>query len=262
MDDLLAEFLEETNENLAILDTELVKFEQDPSDSEILGNIFRLVHTIKGTSGFLGLPRLEKVAHRGEDLLGQFRDGKLQVTPAAVTLILKCIDRIRELLTELGETGEEPAGDDTELVSQLEAMASGETAPAVAPPADDTANGAADEAPDDDSTAGGPVTSDEGFPVAAELLAEYEAATSGGKSPVTSAEGFPVAAELLEEYEAATAQGIEAASDEDMKAEMEAETAAGKAAPSTIAAKETHKPEALKTAAPLATASAKVPAKK
>jgi two-component system chemotaxis sensor kinase CheA len=68
MDDLLPEFLEETNEALATLDTELVKFEQDPSDADILGNIFRLAHIIKCTSGFLGLPRLEKVAHRSEDL--------------------------------------------------------------------------------------------------------------------------------------------------------------------------------------------------
>lgn len=63
MDDLLVEFLTETSENLAAIDVELVKFEQEPNNQEILSNIFRLVHTIKGTCGFLGLPRLEKVAH-------------------------------------------------------------------------------------------------------------------------------------------------------------------------------------------------------
>ncbi len=61
MDDLLNEFLTETAESLSVLDVELVKFEQDPSDTAILSNIFRLVHTIKGTCGFLGLPRLESV---------------------------------------------------------------------------------------------------------------------------------------------------------------------------------------------------------
>ena len=68
MDDLLREFLTETNESLDVVDVELVKFEQDPNNEKILGNIFRLVHTIKGTCGFLGLPRLEHVAHAGEKI--------------------------------------------------------------------------------------------------------------------------------------------------------------------------------------------------
>jgi two-component system chemotaxis sensor kinase CheA len=59
MDDLLSEFLTETNENLSVLDVELVRLEQNPNNPELLSNIFRLVHTIKGTCGFLGLPRLE-----------------------------------------------------------------------------------------------------------------------------------------------------------------------------------------------------------
>lgn len=81
MDDLLSEFLTETNENLAVLDVELVKLEQNPNDPGLLSNIFRLVHTIKGTCGFLGLPRLESVAHAGENVLGKFRDGELHVSP-------------------------------------------------------------------------------------------------------------------------------------------------------------------------------------
>ena len=76
MDDLLNEFLTETSENMDTLDVELVKLEQNPDDPELLGNIFRLVHTIKGTCGFLGLPRLESVAHAGENILGKIRDGE------------------------------------------------------------------------------------------------------------------------------------------------------------------------------------------
>jgi two-component system chemotaxis sensor kinase CheA len=121
MDDLLQEFLAETAESLASLDVELVKLEQNPGDANILGNIFRLVHTIKGTCGFLGLPRLERVAHAGEDVLGKFRDGSLAVTPAAVSLILKCLDRIRILLAALETTGSEPEGDDTDLIARLRA---------------------------------------------------------------------------------------------------------------------------------------------
>jgi len=85
MDDLLREFLTETSESLDTVDNQLVRFEQDPNNAKILDNIFRLVHTIKGTCGFLGLPRLEALAHAGETLMGKFRDG-MPVTAEAVTL--------------------------------------------------------------------------------------------------------------------------------------------------------------------------------
>ena len=97
MDDLLREFLTETGESLDTVDNQLVKFEQEPNNAKILDNIFRLVHTIKGTCGFLGLPRLEALAHAGETLMGKFRDG-MPVTAEAVTLILSSIDRIKEIL--------------------------------------------------------------------------------------------------------------------------------------------------------------------
>ena len=87
MDDLLREFLTETSESLDTVDNQLVRFEQDPNNAKILDNIFRLVHTIKGTCGFLGLPRLEALAHAAETLMGKFRDG-MPVTAEAVTLIL------------------------------------------------------------------------------------------------------------------------------------------------------------------------------
>ena len=135
MDDLLSEFLTETNENLAVLDVELVKLEQNPNDNELLSNIFRLVHTVKGTCGFLGLPRLESVAHAGENVLGKVRDGELEVTAEAVTLILACLDRIRSIMGDLEATGSEPAGDDSELIKSLNAFADGAKAAAPAAPA-------------------------------------------------------------------------------------------------------------------------------
>ena len=128
MDDLLKEFLAETTESLAVLDVELVRFERETSDTTILSNIFRLMHTIKGTCGFLGLPRLGAVAHAGENILGKFRDGELEVTPRAVTLILKAIDQIRALLTEMEATGAEPAGSDADLIEEINALASGDDA--------------------------------------------------------------------------------------------------------------------------------------
>src|ERR1700694_6157401 len=121
MDDLLREFLTETNGTLATVDNQLVRFEQDPNNSKILDNIFRLVHTIKGTCGFLGLPRLEALAHAAETLMGKFRDG-MPVTGHAVTLILTTIDRVKEILGQLEATETEPDGSDQDLIDELQAM--------------------------------------------------------------------------------------------------------------------------------------------
>jgi two-component system chemotaxis sensor kinase CheA len=126
MDDLLSEFLTETAESLDVVDNELVKFEQNPNNKEVLDRIFRLVHTIKGTCGFLGLSRLEAVAHASETLLGKFRDGAVTVSPDAVTLILASLDRIKLILARLEADEVEPAGDDSDLIAKLEAMAAGQ----------------------------------------------------------------------------------------------------------------------------------------
>src|SRR5262245_54536439 len=135
MDDLLSEFLTETSENLAVLDVELVKLEQNPNDMELLGNIFRLVHTVKGTCGFLGLPRLESVAHAGENILGKLRDGELVASPQAITAVLECLDRIRSIMGDLEASGSEPEGDDSALIQRLNHIAEGGAAAEPAKPA-------------------------------------------------------------------------------------------------------------------------------
>jgi two-component system, chemotaxis family, sensor kinase CheA len=127
MDDLLREFLTETNESLERVDAELVRFEQEPNNREILGNVFRLVHTIKGTCGFLGLPRLETLAHAAENLMGKFRDG-MPVTADAVTLVLSTIDRIKGILDDIEKGEHEPVGDDGDLIELLSRMTQGEAA--------------------------------------------------------------------------------------------------------------------------------------
>jgi two-component system, chemotaxis family, sensor kinase CheA len=150
MDDLLREFLTETNESLDTVDNQLVRFEQEPNNAKILDNVFRLVHTIKGTCGFLGLPRLEALAHAAETLMGKFRDG-MPVTGQAVTLILTTIDRIKEILNQLEATESEPEGSDHDLIEDLHHLAehgsaamveavvdvAAEAAPPVAPSPDD-----------------------------------------------------------------------------------------------------------------------------
>ncbi|MDF2601225.1 MAG: response regulator [Methylobacterium brachiatum] len=132
MDDLLREFLTESGEHLDTVDAELVRFEQDPNNQTILRNIFRLVHTIKGTCGFLGLPRLEALAHAAETLMGRFRDG-LPATSESVTVILSTLDRLKAILADLEATGTEPAGSDDDLISELDRLASAEPEPQAAP---------------------------------------------------------------------------------------------------------------------------------
>lgn len=135
MDDLISEFIAETTEGLALLDQELLRLEQNPGDEGTLGNIFRIVHTIKGTCGFLGLPRLESVAHASENVLGKIRDKKLEATQHAVSLVLESLDNIKGLIDYLSSNGQEPAGDDTALIARLNHYADtgtlmGEGAPA------------------------------------------------------------------------------------------------------------------------------------
>ncbi|MBI3513772.1 MAG: chemotaxis protein CheA, partial [Proteobacteria bacterium] len=125
MDDLLSEFLTETSENLATLDLELVKLEQNPNDPGLVGSIFRIVHTIKGTCGFLGLPRLEHVAHASENVLGRIRSGDMKPTPGVVSLILESLDTIKGILAVLEATEAEPPGEDAALIGRLNAVAEG-----------------------------------------------------------------------------------------------------------------------------------------
>lgn len=118
MDELLRDFLVETTEHIEGAENQLVQFERDPSDASLIASIFRLVHTIKGTSSFLGLNRLQDVAHGAETLISELRDGA-PPTEHTVTLILAAIDRIKGLIEEIEEHGGEPEGDDSDFVGML-----------------------------------------------------------------------------------------------------------------------------------------------
>ena len=185
MDDLLSEFLTETSESLSTLDVELVKLEQNPNDPDILSNIFRLVHTIKGTCGFLGLPRLEAVAHAGENVLGKIRDGELVVTPDAVTLVLESIDTIKYLLGELEQNETEPDGNDADLIGRLNHFADTGQIPGGAPAA--AAAPAAEEADEEV-----PMTDDEKLQAAFDA-AEYDPDFEVPDEPAAAAEPEPEA---------------------------------------------------------------------
>jgi len=118
-DDIVREFLVESHENLDRLDRDLVDLEKHPSDREILASIFRTIHTIKGTSGFLGFGRLEAVTHVGESLLARLRDGQLSLTPERTTALLKMVDAVRQMLAEIQGTGQDGNADHAGLVADL-----------------------------------------------------------------------------------------------------------------------------------------------
>ncbi|MEI6159523.1 MAG: chemotaxis protein CheA, partial [Roseococcus sp.] len=155
MDDLLADFLTETNEGLASLDAALLQLERNPANGAVLSEVFRTVHTIKGTCGFLGLPRLEGVAHAAENVLGLWRDGTLPVTPGGITLILSAADRFKQIVAGLEATGSEPAGDDAPLKAALDAAASGQVPELEATPEVAMAPIPVSETQAETSTAGG-----------------------------------------------------------------------------------------------------------
>ncbi len=121
MDELLNDFLAETSEHLDAASTQLVMFEADPSNSTIVSSIFRLVHTIKGTCGFLGLTRLEALTHAAEAVISRLRDGRA-ATPEMVSLILAAVDRVKIILAEIETHAAEPPGDDAALIGELEAQ--------------------------------------------------------------------------------------------------------------------------------------------
>jgi two-component system, chemotaxis family, sensor kinase CheA len=107
LDDIVEEFLVESHENLDQLDQDLVALEQDPRSRDRLSSIFRTIHTIKGTSGFLAFNRLEEIAHVGENLLSRLRDGALELTPTRTDALLQMVDTIRALLAAIEATGGE-----------------------------------------------------------------------------------------------------------------------------------------------------------
>ncbi|MFZ3276406.1 MAG: chemotaxis protein CheW [Candidatus Sulfotelmatobacter sp.] len=117
--DIVKDFLVESYENLDRLDRELVGLEKTPEDREALGSVFRTIHTIKGTCGFLGFNKLEAVAHVGENLLTRLRDRQLTLTPEITTALLTMVDAVRQMLSQIEKTGLEGERDDSVLIATL-----------------------------------------------------------------------------------------------------------------------------------------------
>jgi two-component system, chemotaxis family, sensor kinase CheA len=133
MDEIVKDFLIESAENLDRLDQELVKLESDPSSKELLASVFRTIHTIKGSCGFLGFARLEKLAHAGESLLSRLRDGKLTLSTEITSGLLAMVDAVRTILAAIqasGEDGEEDYAPLIGLLARLQEARAGESSAA------------------------------------------------------------------------------------------------------------------------------------
>src|ERR1019366_6805736 len=117
--DIVQDFLAESYENLDRLDRELVGLEKHPHDRDKLASVFRTIHTIKGTCGFLGFNKLEKVTHVGESLLARLRDGQLTLIPEHTTALLNMVDAVRQMLKEIQSTGQDGKAEYPELLETL-----------------------------------------------------------------------------------------------------------------------------------------------
>ena len=137
MDDLTREFLIESQEGLDRMERCLTDLEERPDDAALIADVFRSVHTIKGTTGFLGFQRLERLAHAGENLLGLLRDGKLAANAPIITGLLQLLDALRSILKTIETDGHEGQGSSTEaeIIANLELL----QAPAIETTAKQTA---------------------------------------------------------------------------------------------------------------------------
>src|SRR6185437_83087 len=208
MDELLQDFLTETTENLASIDNDLVSFEQRPDDPDLIRNIFRTVHTIKGTCGFIGLVRLGQIAHATENVLGLFRDGKLQASADTIGTVLASIDGMKLIITGTAEKGAEPQGDDGDLIGRLNAIAERDVAPAATAEQAEAATKPAKKAKKSKAKAAEPVAA---APVEAEPI--FEPVPAFATAPAPAAEMAHAAAPAV-----ATAEEAEAAPKDENKA--------------------------------------------
>jgi two-component system chemotaxis sensor kinase CheA len=127
MDDIVRDFLIESAENLDRLDQELVQLESDPASKNLLASIFRTIHTIKGSCGFLGFARLEKVAHAGESLLSKLRDGHLSLNAEITSGLLAMVDAVRRMLREIQATEKDGEDEYPKLQTRLKSLQNAES---------------------------------------------------------------------------------------------------------------------------------------
>src|SRR5262249_11045796 len=147
MNEIVREFLIETQENLAQLDLDLVTLEKEPTESETLARVFRTLHTVKGTAGFLGLEKLQAVAHAAENLLSRLREGRLRFNPEIASALLAVVDAVRQMLEAVESTERDGDRDYSALIQTLEHLRDGESSAPPGRPKSDTPEASSFQAP-------------------------------------------------------------------------------------------------------------------
>jgi two-component system chemotaxis sensor kinase CheA len=197
MDDLLKDFLVETAEALAALDNDLVLLEAAPDDKTLIGGIFRTLHTVKGTSGFLGLPKLGRVAHAGENVLGRLRDGSMAATADVISTILRCVDAIKHIVTAIETNGTEGDQEFSKILDELDVLYNtGSQSPvATGMAGSDTASAASDFVAVSVADA---IPADRPAPAEAKAAASPSEPRQPHREPVVAGQTIRVGIELLE----------------------------------------------------------------
>ena len=216
---LIQEFLTESYENLDRLDEDLIDLEQDPTNTGTLSSVFRTLHTLKGTVGFLSFHKLESLAHAGETLLAKLRDGELQLNEDMTSALLATLDALREMLQHVEQTMTEGDGDYSDLVATLKRLTAGESVA----PCSAEANGADDRpAEQAETTAPEPAA-----PSSAQAGADPEQEAAADEPDVETAdaqhddEAASPATETLEEPAVTPTSDVAQAADSDVEAEGE-----------------------------------------
>ena len=176
MDEIVREFVVESYENLDQLDRDLVALEDKPGSRDLLSSVFRTIHTIKGTSGFLAFGTLESLTHVGENLLAELRDGKRPMTQRTTDVLLRMVDAVREVLGTIEATGAEGDHQVEDVVADIQAVL------------DDPTGGAADAAPAIESATASSETEAEEGPAATaedEAVSETPQVVAATKKPAT-----------------------------------------------------------------------------
>ena len=125
MQEIVKDFLVESTEMIDVLDQRFVDLEADPSNAELLNEVFRAMHSMKGSAGFLGFTRLVDVSHRAENLLNKLRQGDIEATPDVITVILETVDVIKLLMADIRESGTDEHVDTEQMSIKLEQVLSG-----------------------------------------------------------------------------------------------------------------------------------------
>lgn len=127
-DELLIDFIAEAWESIDRLDQGVVQLEKTPEDQNTIAQVFRAIHTIKGSSGFFGLKRIERLSHAAETLLGNLRDGRIPLSAERAAVLLMFLDNLRQLIAALEADKHEPPGDDQQLIERLRVLSSSASA--------------------------------------------------------------------------------------------------------------------------------------